>query len=162
VTGIVIIHFEGIRNELWFHSAYKLPSPNCLCSLTVTILFYISFASLPFPLAKAGHQHSYCTWERGRIHCHHIFILIGRNCDWWQADSSDCHCFLFVPGVREHDTQIIQPLPPWCVPACPLSDLCCYPVTWKAAGAGCDVLTPTWLCLSTSDPLVCSWTHTHT
>ena len=98
-----------------------------------------------------------CVTTKQNILCHHIFVLIDRNCDWWQADRSDCHCFLSVPRVREHDTQIIHPLQ-WCGPACPLSDLFCYPVTWKAVGAGWDVLTPTWLCLFTSDRFVCNWT----
>jgi hypothetical protein len=133
-----------------------MPSLTCPCLLTVTIPFCISFAPLPFPLARAGHQHSYyvCVWTKQNIHCHHIFVLIDRNCDWWQADRSDCHCFLSVPRVREHDTQIIHPLQ-WCGPARPLSDLFCYPVTWKAVGAGWDVLTPTRLWLFTNDRFVC-------
>jgi hypothetical protein len=135
-----------------------MSSLTCPCLLTVTIPFYISFVPVPFALATAGHWHVYCVWERSKTYSrHHVFVLIDRDCDWWQADRSDCHCFLSVPRVREHDTQIIHPLQ-WCGPACPLSDLFCYPVTRKAVGAGWDVLTPTWLCLSTSDRFVCHWT----
>jgi hypothetical protein len=117
--------------------------------------FCISFAPFTLPISESRTlPQLLCVGTKQNILCHHIFVLIDRNCDWWQADRSDCHCFLSVPRVREHDTQIIHPLQ-WCGRACPLSDLFCYPVTWKVVGAGWDVLTPTWLCLFTSDRSVC-------